>query len=296
MTNDEFDFFEYKPPNILSSEDELNRKLEESDSINEFFYEPDEWKQKTSSNRTISNKHITRCSFSKTTISGWTFRSCTFTECQFIGSRIEDCEFHNCSFKNTNTHKIRFSGTYIDPTSFKDCLDKRKYQNIGVHLFQNLLQDTRGEEQIEFERDALYFFLKWKRFQDLFEARKSWRAKSRMKWIRLVMRYMLRLFHELLLGSGVRISRVILTSIGTVLFFVVLNMIFVAEFGLSQNGQPMESAWDVLYYTVISLTTVGYGDITPTTLCGRVVAVFQSVIGYVLFGILVATLFRRIAR
>lgn len=52
---------------------------------------------------------------------------------------------------------------------------------------------------------------------------------------------------------------------------------------------------DALYLTVITATTIGYGDITPTTTPGRILSISAGVIGLIFFGIIVAVSNRALA-
>jgi len=45
--------------------------------------------------------------------------------------------------------------------------------------------------------------------------------------------------------------------------------------------------WDALYFAAITGLTIGYGDITPVTAVGRIVAVLIGLLGVVFFGIIV---------
>jgi len=47
--------------------------------------------------------------------------------------------------------------------------------------------------------------------------------------------------------------------------------------------------WDALYLTFITGLTVGYGDLSPITGFGRVIAIFIALCGLVLTGVMVAT-------
>ncbi|RTZ67471.1 MAG: hypothetical protein DSZ30_05665 [Aquificaceae bacterium] len=64
-------------------------------------------------------------------------------------------------------------------------------------------------------------------------------------------------------------------------------LIFTAEHGVNPN---IKTFFDAFYFTFISLTTVGYGDITPQTHAGRIVIVSTVVGGVGLFSLFTAIL------
>jgi voltage-gated potassium channel Kch len=74
-----------------------------------------------------------------------------------------------------------------------------------------------------------------------------------------------------------------------------MNFEFRDEFGLSLNGETISTWSEAFYFTTVSLTTLGYGDITPTTSLGRLVASIQSIFGFSLFALLASMFFRRVA-
>jgi hypothetical protein len=47
---------------------------------------------------------------------------------------------------------------------------------------------------------------------------------------------------------------------------------------LNGAGQPPDSS-DLLYFSVITMTTVGYGDLTPASLAARAIAVVEAITG-----------------
>ncbi len=77
--------------------------------------------------------------------------------------------------------------------------------------------------------------------------------------------------------------------------------VVVALFGLMLVGAGLISFaegmdfWKALYLTLITGLTVGYGDIAPTTVLGRIVSVLVGLTGLILFGILVAAANRALA-
>ncbi len=52
--------------------------------------------------------------------------------------------------------------------------------------------------------------------------------------------------------------------------------------------------WNSLYFSVVTFTTSGYGDIRPMFWVGRILVVVEVITGYVMAGLLIAILARRI--
>lgn len=76
----------------------------------------------------------------------------------------------------------------------------------------------------------------------------------------------------------------------TVVFFAVLY----SELGIREAGVEIHDFWIALYFSVTTLTTLGYGDYVPTPET-RVVAAVESLAGYVLLGLVVASSFAVLA-
>ncbi|WP_297630085.1 potassium channel family protein [uncultured Clostridium sp.] len=80
-------------------------------------------------------------------------------------------------------------------------------------------------------------------------------------------------------AEGVSFSRIMVVSV-LILVMIVLNL-FVATCGVSSlNGQAFSHAdgiFSLFYYTIITFTTVGYGDIVPVTIEARIVAIVISI-------------------
>lgn len=70
-----------------------------------------------------------------------------------------------------------------------------------------------------------------------------------------------------------------------------------AGFAAIENGAPDQSeavsAWDGLWWAISTATTVGYGDITPTTDTGRLIAVALMFIGIGFVGFFTAAIAQR---
>lgn len=57
----------------------------------------------------------------------------------------------------------------------------------------------------------------------------------------------------------------------------------------SSVNKGVANFFDAIYWAVISMTTTGYGDITPTTVAGRIVAIIVVLSGLLMFSMVTAT-------
>ncbi|MFQ5772059.1 MAG: potassium channel family protein [bacterium] len=73
------------------------------------------------------------------------------------------------------------------------------------------------------------------------------------------------------------------------LLLVVLILIFIGTLGIA-IFEPQMKWIDAVWWSFVTLTTVGYGDISPATLGGRVVAILIMIMGIGILGLFTATI------
>jgi len=67
----------------------------------------------------------------------------------------------------------------------------------------------------------------------------------------------------------------------------------VAGAAVFESVEPERSFWDGVWWAVVTLTTVGYGDINPTTTTGRIVGIAVMVVGVGVFALLTGAVAQR---
>lgn len=266
------DFFKLvEPYGEVGSQADMMKIIKENDEIENILYRPDTIGDVSNVKRIqFRNKIFKNVSFAWTKIENCDFRNCRFDRCLLNRTQIIDCEFHDCQFIDTNTNKIRVDGTYLEPRSFDECLDPDLDQNIGTHLYQKLMNNSADEMQPRFYRYAVYQFNRWSYLQSWYEFKNYSRKKQRSKFAYLADWFLRKTWSGV--GAGVFLDRFFCCSGLLVLLYSTVKFSLRDWMGL----HDIQSFWDSLYFTIITLTTIGFGDITPSALPGRAVVAIQG--------------------
>ncbi len=72
------------------------------------------------------------------------------------------------------------------------------------------------------------------------------------------------------------------------LIYVLINMFIPDSFSIQIGGSPFEQAQPFLYYSFVTLTTLGYGDISPLGETARALSTIEAILGQFYIAILVA--------
>jgi Ion channel/Pentapeptide repeats (9 copies) len=229
-------------------------------------------------------------SFKQTTISDFEFTNCTFRKCLFISTIFRNCRFTSCRFLDCNPHRAEFRECFVDPSSFAECIPERRYANIGVYIFQELLRNSRQLAQPDFADEAQYHFRRWKRFQLREELRKDRSGYSQF-WMGL--RFFALLVFDLTTGSAMRLGRFAMSAFALLLIVSIVNWWFAGPFGLHEGTKIVGGFVEAFYFSTVVMTTVGFGDVVPATRLGRLVISGEAILGFSLFALLTSTMYRR---
>ena len=67
-------------------------------------------------------------------------------------------------------------------------------------------------------------------------------------------------------------------------------------FFISNKGTLGWGLFTTLYYSVVTFTTLGFGDVTPLTRLSATIVMIEVVVGYLMLGILISILATKVAR
>ena len=239
-------------------------------------------------------KKFKNVSFSKTLFRRMTFTDCEFEDCLFIGARFTEVQFHRCKFVNCNFYKCALSKCYLDPNcfSFSPSL-KKTHANIMTELFHSLLVNAKSESQHRHAEDAEIMFRRWLLWQRSYD-----RRTKKISDCRFAKEWLLSKAGDCVFGFGYRPFKFAVSSILFLLLCSVLTHVSWPALGMhNSNGVIRDDSFiNAIYYTVVVTTTLGFGDIIPTTVPGQLFASFLSVVGLIWFSLLAALVIRRVVR
>jgi hypothetical protein len=257
----------------------------------------------TTPHRTLKiNKFtFTNFSFSKTEIVGVMFNECVFEDCLFVGVTLKNCEFHNCVFKEVNTHKIVIKDCYIDPASFKHAVKGYKYANIGIHLFQQLLQNSKERSQRTFERHAEYHFKKWNNKVLLMKYRLG--QPYKLSFGRFFPQFVGNSLLDFIFGYGLRFRNFALTFVTVFVFFWALNFKYWNAFAFDKKDLKIESfspdSANIIssgLYTLDVTTKLVDSQFQPTSSVGMYWLAAESICAFILLSALVTLILNRFVK
>lgn len=95
-------------------------------------------------------------------------------------------------------------------------------------------------------------------------------------------------------GMKTLMNKVLHDRAGSALYTVLILCVLVIQYGsmfelVTNRNSPnanIQTASDAVWYTIVTITTVGYGDKYPVTNPGRIVGVLIMIVGVGLFGVL----------
>ena len=217
-----------------------------------------------------------------------TLEDATFKNADLDAADLTDARLHNCRLQNVSIS---------DETTFGDrCIYEKEVREA-------IETDGLTEDQLEPIDKAISIYRTYQRLlrenslpgdipHYFYREKEMRRLKARAEGNHLEWGY--RALQRWVMGYGERPWRVVITSLLVILAFA----------GLYPLAGGVELETDVsgpefltyLYFSGVTFTTLGYGDVHPLTQAAQQLAVVQSFLGAALMALLVAVLTRRAMR
>ena len=271
----------------IDSLSEFLRREKDGEWKNVLYY-PEKFQSDDRHPLVFTEKRFVEVSFKDTDLINVRFIRCTFEKCLFIGSSATDCEFTDCNFIDTNTSKMKISRCLIDPRCFDRNFDLKSDTNIAIDLYHSLYKNASSEHQPEHALESLYRMKKAEnRHLD------SQKRRKVIDWKTFLIKKSGYLVADFVSGYGLRTSRVLRLLLIVITVFSALNYKF-REF-IFPNVE-VDSLIDAIYFTCVTIATLGYGDITPSTQFGKIFVTFQALSGFVVISLFLAAVANRALR
>lgn len=101
--------------------------------------------------------------------------------------------------------------------------------------------------------------------------------------------------YELLLFISFFIDLIIFFTLLNLTFGIIDNPVILASEDILNETLPVvrsDNLFNALYFTVITLTTVGFGDFIPLSYFGKMIVVLECLTSYVMFGLMIGLMAR----
>jgi uncharacterized protein YjbI with pentapeptide repeats len=249
--------------------------------------------------KTLKNGCFNYCDFSNSKWQQVYIENCNFVFTSFFGARlagirlIKDVVWSECDFSNAFLNAIDFS-----KDSNRISCNWKFTELQYFYLMKYCALAFRGRFFMADNKKHSVFWMVRLPEEDLFDS-----ANEYIEWFEgthLKLQQMskssftrkLATFIVMLITMNWRSIRVF--SSWMLLLVSIFALIYVSFGLLSSGGNTVKSLLDAFYFSVITFTTLGYGDILPTGVVGKLVVITEVISGYIFLGLLLTILSRKI--
>jgi hypothetical protein len=264
-------------------------RAEVDDCFGGILYYPREFTGSEDKPLVFRGKRFHEVSFKDTIIKNIRFIECEFKNCLIMGASAVDCEFIDCIFLGTNTSKMKFTNCLIDPLSFEQNFDLKNDANLAIDLYHSLYRNSAETHQPKYSLSSLYRMNKAesKNLDSKF-------TRGRIEKKQYYIEKSKHIIHDFASGYGLKLSNVARLLVIVIGIFSVLNYLFSSC--IFTEGVGVSTFLDSIYFTCVTITTLGYGDMTPDTQFGRIFITFQTLAGFGVISLFLAGVASRTLR
>jgi uncharacterized protein YjbI with pentapeptide repeats len=231
-------------------------------------------------------------------------RQTVLKDCDLEGAELEEADLRDADLDGAKLNEALLRNVRINEgTEFGGvCVYEQKADqsatdtlrgNPGVRFFNRLLSRSDDQEDLRGAVRTYRLYQRLLREASLPESIRDYRIREKhtrrklalreskyFRWVKLS-------FDRWTMLYGEGVGRVITVSMFVVLLFTGLY----ASFG--EVASKPSNLFQMLYFSIVTFTTLGYGDIQPATEVTQILAAVESFVGVLLMALLVFVLGRR---
>lgn len=243
----------------------------------------------------IIQTRLQECDFSKIYVRDCNFKGASFIDNNLYYARFMDCTLNNFDIIKSNLTGVEFCANLYEGIILLNC---EVDNNTRFDSYANELSKSYGELSLVFKQ--VYKLFRLNGFHE--EASRYFYICREYERKALGYRGLWLLLQKLLWGYGERPANIVISCIFTIFTYSFLYLFSGIYFGgkLAVIGNDfmknLENYFKCLYFSTITFTTVGYGDITPKAGISMFFSGTEALIGIIFTAIATASIFRKISK
>lgn len=263
---------------------------------------------------TVSDAQLSHCLLKDkylrdATFKGGMFRHCRLEFCNLRNAAFERVDCTGTIFLNCDLRRTTFNACTLWYVSFDKCLVNYEAILASVPVETNLRQqflrslrlnavsvgdkhwaDELLHMELTAERDELMNIVR--RSTDYYK-----RKYTRLDQLGAAGRLALHVINDLFWGHGFNLKRLAASGTATLAVFAAVCWLSPAQYKVGDDPAIRGlSLAEATYYSVVSFTTGGFGDIMPGNGFARVVTAAEGLVGIIFLGFFAAAAYRRYSR
>ncbi len=203
-----------------------------------------------------------------------------FRDANLMNARFRDADLTRCDLEGSDLRHTDFAGAQLVEMCYGNSRTMR-----GKFFGVRGLKSTSGNAL--FVRDAAD--------QDYLDTMEHRIAGMPPSFLKIVKKTFFSAWG--LIDFGRSLVAPAIFAVGFMLLFgAVFALDMALDWGLFDYEGTARSWLTPFYYSVVTYTTLGYGDVTPTHLFGEILVVIEVILGYTTLGLVLSILANKVAR
>ncbi|WP_304942170.1 ion channel, partial [Vallitalea guaymasensis] len=236
-------------------------------------------------------------------LQGIDFSNCLVSNVNFAYSDFSNAKIQQSHFLNVNFCNVNFSNSHISLGKFNGQCNISNINLTDAYLGTKIESEIRG---FKFNKLSYFQLIKKtinrrskRKYSDLNiynieEVCEDKEFIAYIKWYQYVC-YMLRNFKNLKLNNKISfVCEVFFTKCWTsywvlAMWAIIINLVYALIYWIKGTAfiEPIKDIHKSIYYSVITFTTLGYGEIHPNSTCTQYLVISEVIIGYIILAIFV---------